>query len=126
MDTAKIYAQHEENVDFLKRLEFYKEEIKILSGRLEEVASKNSAADCLVLVERFQNQLIVQRNNIDEIRHEVKQDENRLEAEINENETAVDRRSLPYHEREAELMAGFEKNFNDLRQDMKVFFSKWM
>lgn len=126
MDTAKIYAQHEENVDFLKRLEFYKEEIKILSGRLEEVASKNSAADCLVLVERFQNQLIVQRNNIDEIRHEVKQDENRLEAEINENETAVDRRSLPYHEREAELMAGFEKNFNDLRQDMKEFFSKWM
>lgn len=126
MDTAKIYAQHEENVDFLKRLEFYKEEIKILSGRLEEVAGKNSAADCLVLVERFQNQLIVQRNNIDEIRHEVKQDENRLEAEINENETAVDRRSLPYHEREAELMAGFEKNFNDLRQDMKEFFSKWM
>lgn len=126
METAKIYTQHEENVDFLKRLAFYKEEIQILTGRLEEVANKNTAPDCLMLVERFQNQLIIQKNNIDEIRHAVKQDENRLEAEILENETAVDRRSVEYHEKERELVDGFENNFNQLRQEMNGFFTKWM
>lgn len=126
MEKGKVFAQHEENVEFLKKLDFYAEEISIHQGRLDEVASKNSAADCLTMVERFQNQLIIQKNNIDEIRHEVKQDENRLEKEITENPVAVDHRSVPYHEAEKDKVDSFEKNFNDLRAEMKEFFAKWM
>lgn len=126
MEKGKVFAQHEENVEFLNKLDFYAEEISIHQGRLDEVASKNSAADCLTMVERFQNQLIIQKNNIDEIRHEVKQDENRLEKEITENPVAVDHRSVPYHEAEKDKVDSFEKNFNDLRAEMKEFFSKWM
>lgn len=126
MEKGKVFAQHEENVAFLKNLEFYAEEITIHQGRLDEIASKNSATDCLAMVERFQNQLIIQKNNIDEIRHAVKQDENRLEKEIAENPVAVDHRSVPYHETEKEKVESFEKNFNDLRAEMKTFFAKWM
>ncbi len=36
-----IYKQHEENTEWLNKLRFYKDEINILTGRLEEIAMKN-------------------------------------------------------------------------------------
>ena len=40
---AKIYDQHAENTEWTSKLNFYKDEIKIMTGRLEEVAAKNSS-----------------------------------------------------------------------------------
>ena len=39
-----IYKQHEENREFTSKLDFYKDEIKILEGRLGELASKNKGS----------------------------------------------------------------------------------
>ena len=66
-----IYKQHEENVEWSNKLDFYKDEIKILQNRLEEIAAKNNHKDVLALVEQFQNRLIIHRNTIDEIQHKV-------------------------------------------------------
>jgi uncharacterized membrane protein YgaE (UPF0421/DUF939 family) len=121
-----IYKQHEENTDWLNRLDFYKEDIKILTKRLEEIATKNSATEVLSEVERFQNQFIIQNNNIDEIKHLVKENESLLKKEIESNPVAVDHRKMEYHEKEKELVEAFEKNFNTLREDYNTFSSKWM
>ena len=121
-----IYQQHEENREFTSKLDFYKDEIKILEGRLGELASKNSKNDILGELEKYQNQLIIQRNNIDEIAHKVKINEDALEREIEKNPVAVDHRHVPYHAAEKELVSGFEKNFNSLRADLNGFISKWM
>lgn len=126
MEKGKIYDQHAENKEFISKLDFYKEEISILESRLEEVSAKNNQKECLTELEHFQNQLIIQRNNIDEIRHQVVVDEDRLVAEINKNEVAVDHRSVPFHIAEKEQVETFEKNFNDLRKELNLFFSKWM
>lgn len=126
MEKEKVFAQHEENVEFLKKLAFYKDDLVVLQNRLDEVASKNSADDCLVYVERFQNQIKIQSNTIDELRHDVKQDENRIEKEILDNPVAVDHRSIPYHEAEKEKVENFERVFNELRAEMNSFFAKWM
>ena len=98
----QIYEQHAENSDWINRLEFYKEEIEILKERLAEIANKNSSKLVLSEVEHFQNQFIVQRNNIDEIGHLIKLNENLLIASVNKNAIAVDHRSLPYHKEEKE------------------------
>ena len=121
-----IYKQHEENTEWINKLNFYKDEIKIMTGRLEEIASKNSSDDALAEVERFQNQLIIQRNNIDNISHEVKMNEEALIEEIKENPVAVDHRKVEYHAKEQDLVDSFEKNFNDLRDDFNRFSTKWM
>lgn len=126
MEKGKVYDQHAENNEFLSKLSFYKEEIHILEGRLAEVASKNSAKECLAEVEHFQNQLIIQRNNIDEIKHLVNQDEARLVKEIEANNVAVDHRSVDFHSNEKEQVETFEHHFNALRQELNAFFSKWM
>jgi len=121
-----IYKQHEENREFTSKLDFYKDEIKILEGRLGELASKNSKNDILGELEKYQNQLIIQRNNIDEIAHKVKINEDALQKEVVKNPVAVDHRHVPYHGAEKALIEGFETNFHSLRADLNGFISKWM
>jgi hypothetical protein len=72
---AFIYDQHLENQDWLKRLDFYKEDLIILRERLDEVTTKNNDADFLKSVEHFENQFIIQRNHIDELAHQIKANE---------------------------------------------------
>ena len=121
-----IYKQHEENTEWLKKLDFYKDEISILKGRLEELATKNNAQEVLAEVERFQNQFIIQRNNIDEIAHKVHEHEQSLLEEIRSNPVAVDHRKVEYHAVEQDLVNSFEKVFNEVREDFNKFSSKWM
>ena len=123
---ANIIDQHLENQDWLKRLDFYKEEINILKERLEEVTSKNNALEFLKDVEHYQNQFIVQRNNIDELAHSIKVNESGLVKEVNANPVAVDHRKVESHEAESDFIAYFEKNFAGLRADYNKFLSKWM
>jgi len=121
-----IYNQHHENQDWLNRLRFYKEEIEILKERLEEVASKNSDEGVLAQVEHFQNQFIVQRNNIDELSHAIKVNENKLMEEVEKNPVASDHRTTDYHKEESDFVAYFETNFAKLREDFNQFIAKWM
>lgn len=69
METKKVYDLHEENKEWLNKLAFYKDELKVMQNRVSEIAAKNTAKDVLASVEHFQNQLIIQRNNIDELAH---------------------------------------------------------
>lgn len=123
---ANIYNQHSENQDWLKSLEFYKEEITILKKRLEEVTVKNNAPEFLKDVEHYQNQFIVQRNNIDELAHSIKMNEKEIVKEVNTNPIAVEHRKVESHEPEADFLGYFEKNFATLRTDYNKFLSKWM
>lgn len=121
-----IYNQHHENQDWLNRLRFYKEEIEILKERLGEVASKNSNEDVLAKVEHFQNQFIVQRNNIDEFSHAIKVNEAKLVDEVDKNPVASDHRTVEYHKEESDFIAYFETNFAKLREEFNEFISKWI
>ncbi len=122
----KIYTQHADHTEWLSKLKFYTDEISILKGRLEEIASKNNQQNVLAQVEHFQNQLIVQKNNIDEISHTIKLYESAIEKEVNKNPVAVDHREMPSHSKQKEAVDAFEKNFNELRTEFKIFAAKWM
>jgi len=122
----KIYSQHADHTEWLSKLKFYADEISIMKGRLEEIASKNSHQEVLTQVEHFQNQFIIQKNNIDEISHTIKLDESAIEKEVNKNPVAVDHRIMPSHSTEKESVDAFEKNFNELRTEFKTFAAKWM
>lgn len=122
----KIYVQHAEHVEWTSKLKFYADEILVLKSRLEELAAKNNDHEVMAQVEHFQNQFIVQKNNIDELKHAITVDEDHLKAEVNKNPVAVDHRKVPYHTEEKEAVEVFEKNFNQLRDEFKHFAAKWM
>lgn len=126
MEKGKVFEQHAENKEFIGKLTFYKDEIQILQNRLDEVAAKNNQLECMKEVEHFQNQLIIQKNNIDEIKHKVVLDEDRLVKEIEKNEVAIDHRSIDFHAEEKEDVETFERVFNELRKEINLFFTKWM
>jgi hypothetical protein len=121
-----ISELHTEHQEWLKKFDFYADEIVIMRNRLAEVASKNTDKEILAQVEHFQNQLTVQKENIDELRHAVKKHESSIEHNIDANPTASDHRSMASHESMTEDVTGFEKVFNELRHEFNAFLSKTM
>jgi hypothetical protein len=121
-----ISELHTEHQEWLKKLDFYNDEIALMRKRLEEIVSKNTNKEILSQSEHFQNQFTVQKNNIDEIRHAVKQHENSIEENISANPTASDHRNMDSHQSTTENVNGFEKIFNELRHEFNAFLAKNM
>ena len=67
---TKVTAEHSE---WLSGLDFYKEDILILEKRLLELGSRNGTFDMSRGIEHFQNQFLIQRNTIDELRHGIRE-----------------------------------------------------
>jgi len=126
MEKALIYDQHQIHQDWLSRLDFYKEEINILKERLQEITAKNNSNEVLAKVEHFQNQFIIQRNNIDELAHSIKVHEAKIIKEIESNPVAVEHRRMENHTEEENFMTYFEKNFAELRAEFNRFSAEWM
>lgn len=126
MNTKPIAELHAEHQEWLKKFDFYADEIVVMRNRLAEIASKNTDKEILAQVEHFQNQFSVQKENIDEMRHAVKQHENAVEKSVAENPTASDHRKMDSHQSTTEDVAGFEKVFNALRHEFNAFLSKTM
>ena len=121
-----IFELHADHQEWMSKLDFYKDDIKILTNRLAEIASKNTDKEILAEVEKFQNQFIVQNDNIDRIKHIITIDEDKLKAEVNRNPVAVDHRKMGNHDEEKDLVDTFEKNFHGIRADFNEFSANWM
>ncbi|HWY11314.1 MAG TPA: hypothetical protein VN026_08315 [Bacteroidia bacterium] len=126
MKTEKISTQHEENKEWASNLSFYKDEIKILGHRLAEIASKNTSKEILAKVEHFQNQLIIQKDHIDRINHEINLSDDAINNDIKKNGTAVDHRNIKDHAVIRDNMKSFESIFISLKIEINTFLSKWM
>lgn len=126
MKTEKIYTQHEENKEWMNKLLFYSDEIKVMQHRIEEIASKNTSKDILASVEHFQNQIIVQKNNIDTLKHEININNDEIAKEIKSNPTAVDHRSIKDHSEIRNGVESFEKVITSLKAELNQLLVKWM
>ena len=118
-----IGAEHQ---DWLKRLEFYRDEIEILRKRLAEVNDKNTSLDARAGVEHFQNQFIVQRNNIDELRHAINEHAHRAFEDARAHAGHIEDTLVTEHEKIGMDVKLFESVINDLRQEFNVFLTRWM
>lgn len=121
-----LYELHAEHREWLSRLAFYGDEINYMITRLEEVAVKNTATDVLAQVEHFQNQLIVQRNELDILKHAINEQEMLIVKNINANPVASDRRKMEDHTDERDSVQQYETIFNALRKEFLIFLSRVM
>lgn len=124
MEGIKMEVLHQEHLEWLNKLDFYKDDIAILKRRIEEVAAKNTGHDVMAMIEHFQNQLIIQRNELDEFRHAIKEHENELEAAVKSNPTATNRQRLSDDPMLRSRMERYETIFNELRMELYRFLSK--
>ena len=122
----KIFEMHQEHAEWLNKLSVYKDELGIMKSRLAEIAQKNSSGDVLAKVEHFQNQFIVQAEQLDIVKHNINEHEVYLQQRLNENQVAADRQTSSDSPQIRESVESFERIFNGLRQEFNQFLSKTM
>lgn len=124
MQTIKLETLHSEHREWLNKIDFYYDDLKIFRNRLEEVSSRNTSKDISAQVEHFQNQFIIQRNELDELKHAINEAESLVTQSVLENGTAVNRRSIQDDGSLRDRMNQFDHLFQQLRQDLMAFLSK--
>jgi hypothetical protein len=110
----------------LKTLDFYEKELDISGNRLLEVAKKNTGGEAVTGIEHFQNQFIVQRRNITELKHRITANHHQAADDALHHAGKVEIMVAGANSQIGEDVKIFEKIFNELRQEFKVFLTKWM
>ena len=126
MKTVLLTEQHASYREWLNRLAFYKDELKIMQNRIAEIAERNTKTDVLVQVEHFQNMLIIQKNQIDRLRHDTDKQEEELVNLALKNPVASDHRRVEFHPEQKQKIELFEKIFNELRHELIHWLTKVM
>jgi hypothetical protein len=121
----KMPELHQLHREWANKLNFYRDDVKSLEKRVEEIASKNTATEILAMIEHFQNQIKIQRNEMDILMHDIKIEEEELQKNISDNPTAWDHRKAA-HTTINERMVTFEKLFAELRRELIGFAAKYM
>lgn len=126
--TTTINIKHISNLnnDCLRGLTFYKQELSILQDRLEEIAGKNTGSETTMGVEHFQNQFLIQANEMDQLLYRIRKNDKELETEIKTTAIYVQEETAVQHEQIHEAYHKEEKIFNELRQEFNRFAAKWM
>lgn len=120
---TRVSAEHNE---WLKGLDFYRDDISILEKRLLEVASANTGSEVGRGVEHFQNQFIIQRNTIDELRHGIREHMSAFGRTVASDEPGGESKHAAGHGQLQDGYASFEKVMNELRQEFNAFLSRWL
>jgi hypothetical protein len=115
-----------EHNDWLRSLDFYKQEIGILKNRLEEVAGKNTENTVAAQVEHFQNQFIIQTDNIDTLRHNINENLSKISTQAEAGVGYVEKELAEEHNNHRDSFMSTEHTINGLRHDFNRFAAQWM
>ena len=105
---------------------FYNDDLQILKRRLDEVAARNSDKEIQAMVDHFQNRMLVHKEQIDILKHDINEYERVIEVHLTKNDTAADLQSWDDHTHLRERVETFELLFNELRKDLIGFAAKWL
>jgi len=124
----EINIKHISNLhsDALRGLDFYKQEIVILKKRLEEIAADNTGHEVAESIEHFQNQFLIQGNNIDELKHRINENIKAIENQVKNSAGFLDQNSADENSGLYDQYLAEEKIINDIRQEFNRFAAKWM
>lgn len=112
-----MLAEHNE---WQAKINFYRSEIEQMRKTLSDTLRAESNQYNMPHVEHFQNQFILQKDVLDNMRHDFKQHENKLEAHASRPVLNI----INAHQNEREKLTSYEKLFKDLREDFHSFIHK--
>lgn len=112
---------HHENKTWNRMLEFFKQENTFLKNRLSEVLDNSTDKEFLALAEQFQNKFIIKDEYIDELRHDINEQDKKL-TESTAN--YIDINLIKRQEKLRNEMEYFEKDFNKLKNEFNKYLAK--
>lgn len=120
---SHITSEHRE---WLRGIEFYNIEIDILKKRLAEISQDYTDSNVKAQVEHFQNQFIVQINNLEELKSAIKKHENHMDNDSESHAQHLTKETLNEHELVRDRYFSLEKVINELRHEFNKFLVKYM
>lgn len=114
---------HQDHSEWIKNLEFYRDEITTFKHRLEEIITQNTKTEVTANVEHFQNQFIRQNEVIDQLVHDINAEEQKLVDNVQSNTVATDHRKVDVNEKLVDSMTTFVKIYSELKSEFNRFAS---
>ena len=121
-DVTVANAEHNE---WLKGLDFYRDDLKIHERRLLEMAGRSSDFELSRGIEHFQNQFLIQRNTMDELRHAIREHAVGFGRNVAMGDDSREGRLTLFHEELKDGYLSFEKVMNELRHEFAAFLTRW-
>lgn len=118
VNLQQVGAEHSE---WIKGLDFYKDDLRVLVHRLEEVAASHESPEARSGMEHFQNQFIIQRNNIDELTHKIREHIHQVSQDPGLEASQVQAELLAEHENLQDEYRTLEKVINELRKEYNAY-----
>jgi hypothetical protein len=112
---------HFEHQLWQSEAKFFADELKIYQNRLDEIASKNTGSEIAKKISHFQNQFIIQKEQLDILNHDIKIHEQALAKFAQENPIAIDHRLFNDHTAMDEKVNVFKKIYAELKSEFMKF-----
>ncbi len=126
MSYVNILRAGTDHTIWSKGLEFYRDELELMTRRLLDISSRNTSVEVSKGVEHFQNQFIIQQKNISDLKHGVKNYVIGLSNDAKDHGGHVDAIFITQGEGLRERYEDLEQIMNSLRHEFNDFLSKWM
>lgn len=105
-------------------LDLTRDEILSYENRLEEIAKANTGKEIMAQVEHFQHQFIRLKEVMDELRHDIHEDEVRIAEKVKENTVAVEHRKAEENFALKNRLQIFQNTSNELKSEYLLFLAK--
>jgi hypothetical protein len=115
-----------ERNSWLRGIEFYQDEIKIMRKRLSEVSNLNTAREIKKKVEQFQNQFEVHEEQLKKLKRAVNSHTIHISNDYENHHGQLNRDTLIEHDTMRDDYVNAEKLFNEMRHDFNRFLSKYL
>ena len=114
---------HHENKTWLRSIDFFKGENSFLKNRLAAVVDGTTDKSFLAQAEHFQNQFIIKDEFLDELRHDVNEQEKDLSAKFLQQTLATDTAMNQRQQQLRTQMQYLEKEFTSLRYEFNHYLA---
>lgn len=123
MKASVLTLLNQEN-DWLRELEFYKEDMYILTSRIEEVNNKNTSQDTLAKADQFLNKLLILRQRLDELKHDINLHSEKVSAIAKAKPTHIHEKALPENDMFFNSVKSLIQDIADIRFELNSFLAK--
>lgn len=124
--TISIPQLHLEYQLWINELNFYKEEINLFEKYLEGIITINTSKEAAVGVEHFQNQFILQKEVIDQLKHDLRVSEKQLAGFVKElSGMGLESIKMDNHSKLRERMSTYRKLYKELKDEFRQFEAEW-
>ena len=120
MEKNKTDQVLQECMAWERLLDFFKQENSHLKIRLSEVLDNKTDKDFLALAEHFQNQFILKDEFVDEMSHDVREQEQNL-VTLADKKAAIEENLIKKQQKIRNEMEFLEKDFNRIKNEFNKY-----